>query len=311
MVLLSGLGLPSCVALNGAYDEDGPSTGGAGTGVVSTRGLETGLPSGMVSTDSNGATTDIPGVTSVGDSGVTSIDPSGEPTTAGDTGQKFDLGPGVCSVEPGGACNAYGAGECIRTEACRPYDAQGDGEVAGARCFPQGEVPELEACEPACSGDPALVCSDWLVCDEFSSVDDENGRCRPLCTGSMASPSCADGLCFQYSTADGLGFGICRGDCNPTGGGVQCGAGQTCAIRQDAPTPTCRPEPAVGAEDNCSASECSDGQICMSAEALTMCEFDWCCVDICDPPATCPGGGACNTLPGLGGATLDIGFCDP
>lgn len=268
----------------------------------------------MVSTDGHGVTTDVTtdvtGVTSVGDTSATGLGPTGEPASTGSTAPKFDLGSPMCEIEPGGSCDADEEWVCPETETCRPYDVDGGGTVSGAHCFPQGEVPEQEACEPACSSDPELVCSGCLTCDQFSSVDDENGLCHPLCAGDIAALRCSDGLYFQCDTADRGGFGICRGDCNPTGKEPRCETGQACVMRQDAPTPTCAPTPAAGMSADCSMSECMEGLICMAQGEPPGCEASWYCAPICGPPQPCPGGGVCNALPDLEGATLDIGFCD-
>ncbi len=302
------LGASGCAKLNAEYGETEGSTGDPATSKGSTRGTVSSTSVGP-STSGSGATTADSG-TSVGDDTTTSVDPSGQPTTIGESGDHFDVGRPVCVVVPETVCDAYG-GECGKAESCRPYDPDGNGEVLDTYCFADGEASLGAACKPACAEELKLTCEAGSACDLFSSVPAENGACRPLCTGTVTGPGCVDGLCFQYEAFSGDGFGLCRGDCNPTAKGSECMPEQTCVVREDAPTPTCLPNAAVGVNGDCSDSECPEGSICMSGANLAGCD-GWCCAQICDPPDdVCPEEGICVPLEDIGGPVVDMGYCNP
>lgn len=307
--LLVALLAPGCTRLNAAFDDGEDSTGGGVTGMDS-------LPATTVSTTRAGSASDGPGatgdgVTSIADTDSTSADPSGQPTTSGETDPKFDIGGRRCAVEPGAPCDAY-ASDCPEGQSCKAYEPDGPGSPFETRCFDHGETPVLQACGPACSGDLEFTCQAFHVCDQFSSVDFENGLCRPLCLGTPAAPGCADGLCFQYASPTGDQLGVCRGDCNPTAKGMGCGDGDACVVREDAPTPTCVALTSVGVNDDCAESECTEGSICIAAANLQGCNEGWCCAEVCDPPdQECPEGGSCVSLEEIGGPRVDMGYCNP
>lgn len=124
-------------------------------------------------------------------------------------------------------------------------------------------------------------CERGATCFGFQ-LEAGNGRCHPLCSGSVADPMCADS-CSQCVAVLWPGVaGVCFLACDPRA--PNCAEGQICVALPDAPRFLCAAEPGMSAAgESCAAmTECAEGTACISAALVPGCVGDKCCAPVCD-----------------------------
>ena len=293
---------PACARPNPVFQgEAGAGTvGDAGSAEGSAGSGGTSAGEGSASGDTGAATTGGHGSSSGSSTGWYGSSSTGEPIE--------------CELETKNECSVYITpnGDPIpcenEDESCVPWALLPGGEIITTYCFEFGGRGLGEECLPGCVDDPELKCASDFVCDAPPGA--VFGKCRVPCTGSYGSPNCAEGLCYEFNPT-GWQYGICRGNCNPTGGEL-CPGKEVCAVDTSVPAPWCVLDDApreLG--QSCEEHVCGDGLICVDASLLEGCDAERCCALLCDPPTdvTCAPG-TCMQVPEDHGI-VDIGYCVP
>jgi len=267
------------------------------------------------SSGTSAGTTSV-GTTSVGEgsaSSATAASSTSGSDTSGEGDSESEGGSTTgelteCTLPTENECNLYGDAPLCpnKEESCVPWGPDVDGPVVTTYCFPYGTGALGEDCTAGCVGDPGKMCDEGLVCDIREG--ELSGSCRIPCSGTHEGPNCDQGLCYQFEP-DGWQYGICRGDCNPTGP-QPCEGTALCAISTAARAPQCTNERDPGElGDDCEARACNEGLICVETGPNNACKSERCCADLCDPPdGVCPRGDTCIQVPDVFGL-VDVGYC--
>lgn len=251
----------------------------------------------MVSTTAATATS-ATSSTVTGAADVTTSPPPPGSTGAVDTGGFVDDGNTFIIDETGSSmcggsdCDMF-ADDCCVGEKCMPWANDGGDVWNATRCIAVTGAAQLG---DACTMQGAPVsgvddCAAGLVCwdvDPSALV----GHCVAVCTGSEATPSCADPATACAILYEGTAP-LCLPRCDPFA--QDCPDGESCILGADAFTCVgilhdggVYGDPCIG------PTECDPGLVCLPSASVPGCTdanccSSWCDTTVADPDAACPG----------------------
>jgi len=234
------------------------------------------------------------------DDGASASAGEAQATSAGETqatGAASEEPPTTGEVPTTGA--GGGAGECdlwlqdcADGSKCAPHDADNDGIHDSASCVPIDALPGQAGDDctidgPVASGDDS--CDLGLLC--WNLDEQNNGRCLPMCSGSMDAPTCPGGL--ECDISNGGALLLCLQSCDPLT--PSCPLGQICLPGQGVFICDIDASGEMGAYgDECAfVNVCDTGLFCAPSQSVPGCQTSGCCSEYCD----LKGGDACSGAP--------------
>ncbi len=267
-------GLVATLAGCGPQVDDGAAAGDDSSTSASIGSSSSLTDASASSTMSSSSATTV--ATTADTSSTSTEDTSTSDNTSTDSGM-FIEDPDGGSVY-GGGCDVW-SNDCPEGDKCMPWANDGGGNWNSVRCstVPKGAVPVGAAC--TVEGEPTSGIDDCELGSMCFHVDPttNEGVCVPFCTGSRASPSCADPERVCSITHDGVLI-LCLTPCDPLA--PACPEGQSCQAGSDAFVCVRAGEGVIG--DPCRQFvDCELGASCI-AGSTPECE-EWCCTEPCDP----------------------------
>lgn len=213
-----------------------------------------------------------------GATGETSGDPSSEPPTSSvETGATGTTGEGPAA----GECNVFDQ-DCPAGSKCMPVDTDNDGIQDASRCVPLQESPGVPGDDCQVEGGAASGlddCQAGAIC--WGTNGEGQGACVEMCTGSLDSPHCPDGLICDISNGGNLV--LCLRACDPLA--PTCPAGKVC-IPGSAGVFLCDTDASgdKGAYgDECEyLNVCDNGLLCVGGNLVPGCPTPGCCTEYCE-----------------------------
>lgn len=148
---------------------------------------------------------------SIGDDTTATTSSDGDPSNPG-------CGAFLCVPDGGGnpiECDTFEQ-DCPRGQKCAPWAGDGRTGWNATRCVPVD--PDPDGIDEPCTGEGGPfsgldTCEVGALC--FNVDPDTNeGVCTPLCTGSVAAPTCEDPHRICRTNSDAI-LNVCIGDCDP------------------------------------------------------------------------------------------------
>jgi hypothetical protein len=248
--------------------DDGDDAHGSSTGGLGTTGSSVSVSSSTTSVDATG--TSSTGDPTIGDS----TEVSGTESSGG-----FIDDPDGGSVY-GSSCNVW-KNDCIAGDKCTPWSNDGTNAWNDTRCSPvaRDAAPVGASCVVEFGPTGGVDdCDVGSMCFHVDPTTNE-GVCVAFCTGTRATPTCADPLQVCSITHEGA-LVLCLTPCDPLA--PACPDGHSCQAGADAFVCVRAGEGAIG--DPCRHFlDCELGSSCIDG-ATPGCE-DACCTTPCDPAA--------------------------
>lgn len=195
-------------------------------------------------------------------------------------------------VGPRDGCDLW-VQDCPEDQKCTPIAQTPDGVWDGTACSPRPEAPRRAGETCTIEGHAYSGIDD---CERGSicwATTDQEGICRPLCTGDPGDPQCPGGKTCLLSFNDTVS--MCLDDCDPLE--PMCQTAEVCIPSVDAPAFICWPDTfsngRVGSP--CNLDSCRSGLACVEQKRLPDCSASTstygCCAVLCDTrqaePETC------------------------
>lgn len=222
-------------------------------------------------------------------------DPSGQAAGTGESGDTPTAAEDATSSPPTssgadettggepvvGECDVFDQ-DCPAGSKCMPVDTDNDGIHDASQCVPLQESPGVPGDPCQVEGSPASGiddCEAGAIC--WGVNQDGEGTCVEMCTGSLDSPHCADGLICDIS--NGANLVLCLTACDPLA--PTCPEGKVCIRGSDGvflcDTDASGNKGAYG--DDCEyLNDCDNGLLCVGGTLVPGCPSSSCCTEYCE-----------------------------